>query len=110
MRVLNKRNPTVKDSDGVYIGRPGRFGNPFMLGYDGNRKQVIKKFETWIKEQPELLKAVKKELKGKSFICWCAPQPCHGDVLMRIANEEEGESKPPRRNATDDDMSIPQIF
>lgn len=89
MKVLNKRDSSVSDSDGVYIGRPSKFGNPFVIGKDGTREKILKKFENWLKEQPELLVAIKKELKGKSLICWCAPQPCHGDILMRIANKEE---------------------
>jgi hypothetical protein len=32
----------------------------------------------------ELIKRV-AELEGKVLACWCAPQPCHGDVLSRLA-------------------------
>ena len=83
MRVLNKRN----SNDGVYIGRPTKFGNPFVLGKDGDRDTVIEKYEQWLRTQPLLMEAAKRELRGKSLVCWCAPARCHGDVLMRIANE-----------------------
>lgn len=83
MRVLNKRN----SNDGVYIGRPTKFGNPFVLGKDGDRDTVIEKYEQWLRTQPLLIEAAKRELRGKSLVCWCAPARCHGDVLMRIANE-----------------------
>jgi hypothetical protein len=29
---------------------------------------------------------IKRELKGKDLICFCAPKPCHADVLLEIAN------------------------
>jgi len=83
MKVLNKREST----DGVYIGRPSKFGNPFVIGQHGSRDDVIEKYEAWLRSQPALMAAAKRELKGKSLVCWCAPQRCHGDVLMRIANE-----------------------
>lgn len=70
----------------VYIGRPGKWGNPFTIGKDGTREQVIAKYEAWLKTQPALL-AQLPELKGKTLGCWCSPQPCHGDVLERLANE-----------------------
>jgi hypothetical protein len=83
MKVLNKR----VSQDGVYIGRPSKFGNPFVLGRDGDRATVIARYETWLRSQPVLIEAAKRELRGKNLVCWCAPLACHGDVLMRIANE-----------------------
>lgn len=82
MKVLNKRT----SQDGVYIGRPSKFGNPFVIGQHGDRAQVIRRFEEWLLAQPKLVEAAKQELRGKNLVCWCAPQACHGDVLMRIAN------------------------
>lgn len=84
MTVLNKKhNPR----SGVYIGRPSKFGNPFVIGRDGDRAQVIAKFEQYMRANPALMEAAKRELRGKDLICWCAPLACHGDVLTRIANE-----------------------
>lgn len=82
MKVLNKR----VSQNGVYIGRPSKFGNPFVIGQHGDRAQVIKRFEEWLLAQPKLVEAAKQELRGKNLVCWCAPLACHGDVLMRIAN------------------------
>ena len=31
---------------------------------------------------------VRDELSGKRLGCFCAPLPCHGDVLAEIANSE----------------------
>ena len=83
-RVLNKR--TCEDEEGVYIGRPSKFGNPFVLGKDGSRERVIEKYERFLLSRPDLVEAAKRELKGKNLICWCAPYACHGDILLRIAN------------------------
>lgn len=71
----------------IYVGRPSQWGNPFILGKDGTRAQpcVIAKYERWLQTQPELL-AVLPELRGKVLGCWCSPLPCHGDVLLRLAN------------------------
>lgn len=82
--VVNKRRhkPTPND---VYIGRPSKWGNPFVIGKDGNRNQVVSKYLTWLVKQPELMKAL-PELRGKTLVCWCAPQMCHGDVLAGLAN------------------------
>jgi hypothetical protein len=74
--------PTSRD---VYIGRPSKWGNPFVIGRDGNRQQVCEKFDRWIVTQPALMAAAKSELKGKRLICWCAPDLCHGDTLAAIA-------------------------
>jgi hypothetical protein len=87
---MNKRVVHCKrEKHDVYIGRPGPWGNPFVIYRDGNRKQTIRKYEKWLKKQPELIKRAKKELKGKILGCWCAPKACHGDILARIANGED---------------------
>ena len=70
----------------VYIGRPGKWGNPFTIGPDGTREEVIIKYEAYIRSKPELLAAL-PELKDKVLGCWCAPKACHGDVLMRLVSE-----------------------
>lgn len=77
----------VKPYD-VYIGRPSYWGNPFVIGKDGTREQVIAKYEVWLRKQPKLM-AVLIELKGKTLGCWCRPHACHGDVLLRLANERK---------------------
>jgi hypothetical protein len=68
----------------VYIGRPSIWGNPFVIGRDGDRAEVIGKYEAWLTRQPRLLARV-PDLRGKVLGCFCAPLPCHGDVLARLA-------------------------
>lgn len=74
-------------SDTMYIGRPSKWGNPFQIGKDSTREEVISKYEAWIKFQFDLMDAAKIELKGKNLACYCSSLPCHGDVLIHIANE-----------------------
>jgi Domain of unknown function (DUF4326) len=69
----------------VYVGRPSKWGNPFVIGRDGMRSEVIARYERWLLEQPELVAAL-HELRGKRLGCWCAPRGCHADVLARHAN------------------------
>ena len=64
----------------VRIDRRTPWGNPFVIGRDGDRAAVIAKYRAWILTQPQLLARL-IELRGKRLGCWCAPLPCHGDVL-----------------------------
>lgn len=73
----------------VYIGRPSKWGNPFTIGKDGSRDEVIQKYKKWIIGQPNLLESVTPELKGKILGCWCKPNACHGDVLALLADNGE---------------------
>jgi hypothetical protein len=82
-RVLNKHHTGVL-AGAVYIGRGSKWGNPFRIGPDGDRAAVIAKFERWIADQHQLLRAL-DELRGRDLVCFCAPLPCHGDLLLRLA-------------------------
>ncbi len=84
-KVLNKH--LVGSPPGaVYIGRPSKWGNPFVIGKDGDRGEVIAKYRAWLLTNPELLASAKQELAGKDLLCFCAPAACHGDVLLNIVN------------------------
>lgn len=73
----------------VYIGRPSKWGNPFSIGKDGDRGEVIDKYKTYLKSHPELISDARTELKGKVLGCWCAPQLCHGDILAFVAESND---------------------
>ncbi|CAF2937397.1 unnamed protein product [Rotaria sp. Silwood2] len=75
-----------KSNYDVYIGRPSDWGNPFVIGRDGDRADVIRKYRSWIMRQPDLLARAKKELRGRRIACWCKPEACHGDILAEIAD------------------------
>ena len=76
-----------KEEYDVYIGRPSKWGNPFQIGLQGTREEVIAKYELYLRTNAELMKAL-PELKGKTLGCWCAPKLCHGEILLRYANKE----------------------
>lgn len=82
-KVVNKRF----ESFDVYIGRGSIWGNPFIIGKDGDRKEVIKKFDDWIPTQLHLLVKL-SDLRGRRLGCFCKPLACHGDILVRLADEE----------------------
>lgn len=85
MKVYNKNQSNIP-ADAVYVGRPSVFGNPFVIGVDGDRDEVIEKFMAYLSQHPDLQFRVQTELAGKDLVCWCAPKPCHADVLLEIAN------------------------
>lgn len=86
-----------KEKYDYYIGRPSKFGNPFshQLGTlaqyrVASREEAIEYYRNYIYSTPWLLKAAKEELRGKILGCWCRPDfPCHGDILLKIANSED---------------------
>ena len=65
----------------VYVGRGSPWGNPFVMGIDGDRDAVCDTFETVVLPTLDL-----SALRGKSLICYCAPLRCHADALLRKAN------------------------
>lgn len=73
--------------DAVNIMRPNEFGNPFILGRDGNRDECLEKYKQWVMAQPNLIKHIRKVLRGKDLVCCCYPKKCHGDILLQIARE-----------------------
>jgi hypothetical protein len=85
MRVYNKSHERPPAS-AVYVGRPTKWGNPFVIGKHGTRAEVIAKYKEYLKSRPDLIEAARKELRGKDLVCWCAPCACHADVLMEVAN------------------------
>ena len=82
----------------VYIGRPSKWGNPFSIGKDGTRSEVIQKYSVWLSKQPNLLNAI-GELRGKVLGCWCHPQPCHGDVLLEYLEMHKESTLSVRRSS-----------
>ena len=88
----------------VYIGRPTvgspwRYGNPFVIGEDGDREQVIQKFKDWIYDgrtfgnkdatdgRRNWILANLWLLKGKRLGCFCHPKACHGNVYVELLKE-----------------------
>jgi len=71
----------------AYIDRRSEYGNPFKMEKDGGeytREGCIDAYREWFyaDEQADLRDRAREELKGKTLGCWCAPKPCHGDVIV----------------------------
>ena len=102
-RVLNKRTDRIPP-DAVYVGRPSKWGNPYRIGSSKwrlgipvglgendkmTREECVERYK-WRLFQTELgatLRSQLDELRGKDLVCWCAPLPCHADILLELANK-----------------------
>lgn len=88
----------MRDEYDVYIGRPHPsipiekrpkgylWGNRFVIGRDGTRKEVVLKYMKSVLSNKALVSRIRLELRGKVLGCWCHPEMCHGDVLAMIAD------------------------
>lgn len=72
----------------VRIDRGTRYGNPFVMGEDGNRDDVCDAFEIhYLPHKPSINNRIKSgELCGKVLVCHCFPERCHGNCLADLAN------------------------
>lgn len=89
----------------VYVGRPSKWGNPFMLAPwyreavetgamsdTGRRGLAVADFREHISGNEA---EIRRELRGKNLACWCPlDQPCHADVLLAIANAQSEDADP----------------
>lgn len=89
-RVVNLK----KEEYDVYIGRPGKglnseFGNPFPVPMYTIFKSLdlYEKYTRAKLEVDPLFKQRLLLLKGKKLGCFCKPNLCHGDILVKIINE-----------------------
>jgi len=88
----------------IYVGRPTKWGNPFIVGEPFVRKKMQAgggetSGTTWSAADAvhfyrrflslELRIAAWIHLHGKNLACWCPlNQPCHADVLLELANDD----------------------
>lgn len=101
----------MEDKNNVYIGRgcvvfiDGKryppessfFANPYKIGRDGTREEVIAKYKRYMikKINDDKTDTVKKELlslKNKNLGCWCYPNKCHGNVLIELIDTLENKN------------------
>lgn len=86
--VVNRR----KEEFDIYIGRGSRWGNPYKIGPDGDRQEVIRKYEYDFRaaiRRGEIVRKDLEALRGKRLGCYCKPYDCHGDVIARAVNNPE---------------------
>lgn len=83
MKILNKKTDKIPEG-AVFVGRPSPFGNPFVIGRDGTREEVIRKyrahFEDMLKDA-EFREKLKGIMDAPALVCFCAPLPCHAEVI-----------------------------
>lgn len=107
-RIQRSRAKGWRMPDGaVYVGRPTKWGNPFAVGDNVQASSsdpiavcfsTSEAVETYrsVLATPSMAKfraEIAQELRGKDLVCWCAlDQPCHADILLKIANEPESEA------------------
>lgn len=64
------------------VDRTTRWGNPFR---DADRALAARRFESWLRSQPELIAAARVQLAGCDLACWCPLDgPCHAEVWLRV--------------------------
>ena len=95
----------------AYVGRPSVLGNPFVVGRDGSRNEVIAQYRRWhgarlqetnSPQEHEMRRLLARAAAGElELLCWCHPLPCHAEVvrsgLLWLAGEEGAEYPPPCR-------------
>ena len=93
---LSRRKGWKMPPNTVSVARPTRWGNPYTVekwGRDGalmmfhNALSIFGMIASYT--PPSITVAdIRRELRGKDLACWCPlDQPCHADVLLRVANE-----------------------
>lgn len=92
-RIQRRRSAGWRMPEGaVYVGRPTRWGNPFLIGSHG-AEVVVAEHRHWLGEaaQGSLRRAIVEELCGKDLACWCPlDRACHADTLLEVANAAAG--------------------
>jgi hypothetical protein len=103
-RVVNIKSGEPFD---VYIGRfhrTPRYGlmprskwhNPDKAARSKPVEQARAEYRAHVLSRPDLVAAL-CELKGKRIGCWCAPEFCHGQVLVELVREFCGGETDERR-------------
>lgn len=106
---LSRRKGWKMPLNTVKVSRPGKWGNPFLVGPERTQGEAVGAFRIWlttdgvtagIPERKQWMIDHLYELRGKNLACWCkAGTPCHADVLMDLANAA-GEATARRKGTT----------
>lgn len=82
-RIQRRRTKGWRMPEGaVYVGRPSRWGNPFVMF---SRMQAVAVFRPFATDLAKV--GWFEPLRGRDLACWCPlDQPCHADVLLELAN------------------------
>lgn len=93
MRIQRKRVKGWRmPPNTIYVGRPTKWANPYRIGVNGNRDEVVELYKDWLREKIEENPKFLEPLKGKDVACWCRlDEKCHADVIIEALGREEGE-------------------
>lgn len=90
------------DDDYIYIGRPSLYGSPFSSKSKniadiqvGNKSEAMEKCSEYFKDNPDIIDDLIKELSERGVHklgCFCAPNPCHGDILIDLIEQRKYKS------------------
>jgi len=69
----------------VRIDRKSEWGNPFIIGPDGDRDAVCDRYADRLPHRAQMMQRI-PTLTGKVLLCWCHPARCHGHTLAQLAN------------------------
>ncbi|ATW58365.1 hypothetical protein CNR37_00158 [Pseudomonas phage ventosus] len=99
--VVNKYKVNMDDPDIVYIGRGSRWGNPYShkegtraLYRVSTRHQAVAEYKRYLWSKISdgyITREMLIALDGKRLACYCSPQACHGDVLVKAIEWAKGE-------------------
>lgn len=99
--VVNKYKVNMNDPDIIYIGRGSIWGNPYShkTGTKAEhkvdtREEAVEAYKQYLWKQLTsgvFTKEMILSLDGKRLACYCAPQACHGDILMRALRWAKSE-------------------
>lgn len=93
-KVVNLK--TAPKGTYIYIGRGSIFGNPFIIGKNGTREEVIEKYKHYFYKKiatDEGFKSRVLRLYGKTLGCFCKPLACHGDIIVEYLENLTGDNK-----------------
>lgn len=68
----------------LVIDRTSKWGNPFVVGPDGDRDHVCDCFTEHYATYKQSFNQNRGDLKGKVLACHCFPERCHGDGLIQL--------------------------
>lgn len=92
MKIFNKKSNGFIPADAIYIGRGSPLGNPFVIGVDGTREEVIEKCEQYLNKaidqrDPVVIMGLTQLNEDSNLLCYCEPAPCHGRVVEKLWRE-----------------------
>jgi hypothetical protein len=85
MRILNAHTDKILAGT-RWVDRRTPLGNPFRIGRDGTREEVVRKYKAWFGKKIRTDRRFRVAVEGlrgtPALVCWCAPKACHAQVIV----------------------------